>query len=275
MVEGIVRAKIDRVGKVPGWPVLPILMHGDASFSGQGVVYETLQMSQLRAYKTGGTHPPGRQQPGRLHHRADRVALVHLLHGRGQGHPGAGVPRQRRRPRGRRPGGAGGVRLPAALRQGRRRRPGLLPPPRPQRGRRPELHPAADVRPDRAEAQRPQALHRGADRTRRHLRRGRRAGHGALPRPAGERVPRGARGRRRGRRVLPQGPLLPGEAGQGAGHRDHGRADGGRRQGPPAPSPRASRCTRRCCPSSSVARTRSAPDPSTGRRRNCWPSARC
>ncbi|WP_414703452.1 multifunctional oxoglutarate decarboxylase/oxoglutarate dehydrogenase thiamine pyrophosphate-binding subunit/dihydrolipoyllysine-residue succinyltransferase subunit [Propionicimonas sp.] len=55
VVEGIVRAKIDRVGKVPGWPVLPILLHGDASFSGQGVVYEVLQMSQLRAYKTGGT----------------------------------------------------------------------------------------------------------------------------------------------------------------------------------------------------------------------------
>ncbi len=55
VVEGIARAKIDRVGKVPGWPVLPILLHGDAAFSGQGVVYETLQMSQLRAYKTGGT----------------------------------------------------------------------------------------------------------------------------------------------------------------------------------------------------------------------------
>jgi 2-oxoglutarate dehydrogenase E1 component len=55
VVEGIARAKIDRVGKMPGWPVLPILLHGDAAFSGQGVVYETLQMSQLRAYKVGGT----------------------------------------------------------------------------------------------------------------------------------------------------------------------------------------------------------------------------
>jgi 2-oxoglutarate dehydrogenase E1 component len=55
VVEGIARAKIDRIGKVPGWPVMPILLHGDAAFSGQGVVYETLQMSQLRAYKTGGT----------------------------------------------------------------------------------------------------------------------------------------------------------------------------------------------------------------------------
>ncbi len=55
VVQGIARAKIDRVGKVAGWPVLPILLHGDAAFAGQGVVYETLQMSRLRAYKTGGT----------------------------------------------------------------------------------------------------------------------------------------------------------------------------------------------------------------------------
>jgi 2-oxoglutarate dehydrogenase E1 component len=55
VVQGIARAKIDRIGKVPGWPILPILLHGDAAFAGQGVVYETLQMSQLRAYKTGGT----------------------------------------------------------------------------------------------------------------------------------------------------------------------------------------------------------------------------
>ena len=55
VVEGIARAKIDKIGKVEGWPVLPILMHGDAAFAGQGVVYETLQMSQLRAFKTGGT----------------------------------------------------------------------------------------------------------------------------------------------------------------------------------------------------------------------------
>ena len=55
VVQGIARAKIDQIGKIEGWPVLPILMHGDAAFAGQGVVYETLQMSQLRAFKTGGT----------------------------------------------------------------------------------------------------------------------------------------------------------------------------------------------------------------------------
>ncbi|MGE3447066.1 MAG: multifunctional oxoglutarate decarboxylase/oxoglutarate dehydrogenase thiamine pyrophosphate-binding subunit/dihydrolipoyllysine-residue succinyltransferase subunit [Microbacteriaceae bacterium] len=53
VLEGIVRAKQDRTGG--DFSTLPILVHGDASMSGQGVVVETLQMSQLRAYKTGGT----------------------------------------------------------------------------------------------------------------------------------------------------------------------------------------------------------------------------
>jgi 2-oxoglutarate decarboxylase len=54
VLEGIVRAKQDRLA--PGsFSILPILVHGDASMAGQGVVVEQLQMSQLRAYKTGGT----------------------------------------------------------------------------------------------------------------------------------------------------------------------------------------------------------------------------
>ncbi len=55
VVEGIARAKQDRLTSDHAFPVLPILLHGDAAFSGQGVVYETLQMSQLRGYRTGGT----------------------------------------------------------------------------------------------------------------------------------------------------------------------------------------------------------------------------
>ena len=55
VVEGIARAKHDRLTSEHAFPVLPILLHGDAAFAGQGVVYETLQMSQLRGYKTGGT----------------------------------------------------------------------------------------------------------------------------------------------------------------------------------------------------------------------------
>ncbi len=54
VLMGITRAKQDVLGQ-DGFPVLPILLHGDASFAGQGVVFETLQMSQLRGYKVGGT----------------------------------------------------------------------------------------------------------------------------------------------------------------------------------------------------------------------------
>jgi 2-oxoglutarate dehydrogenase E1 component len=54
VLEGIVRAKQDRAGD-GSYGVLPILVHGDASMAGQGIVMEQLQMSQLRGYKTGGT----------------------------------------------------------------------------------------------------------------------------------------------------------------------------------------------------------------------------
>ncbi|MDO5745359.1 MAG: multifunctional oxoglutarate decarboxylase/oxoglutarate dehydrogenase thiamine pyrophosphate-binding subunit/dihydrolipoyllysine-residue succinyltransferase subunit [Micrococcaceae bacterium] len=54
VLEGIVRAKQDREGS-KGSNVLPILVHGDAAFAGQGVVGETLSLSQLEGYKTGGT----------------------------------------------------------------------------------------------------------------------------------------------------------------------------------------------------------------------------
>ncbi len=54
VLEGIVRAKQDRK-PVGSFSWLPILVHGDAAFAGQGVVVETLQMSQLRGYRTGGT----------------------------------------------------------------------------------------------------------------------------------------------------------------------------------------------------------------------------
>jgi 2-oxoglutarate dehydrogenase E1 component len=55
VVEGSVRARQDRRQDSVGDKVLPISIHGDAAFAGQGVVMETFQMSQTRAYKTGGT----------------------------------------------------------------------------------------------------------------------------------------------------------------------------------------------------------------------------
>jgi 2-oxoglutarate dehydrogenase E1 component len=55
VVEGIARAKEDQLGSNDGAPVLPLLIHGEAAFAGQGVVAETLNLSQLPGYQTGGT----------------------------------------------------------------------------------------------------------------------------------------------------------------------------------------------------------------------------
>ncbi|MEJ2868810.1 multifunctional oxoglutarate decarboxylase/oxoglutarate dehydrogenase thiamine pyrophosphate-binding subunit/dihydrolipoyllysine-residue succinyltransferase subunit [Actinomycetospora sp. OC33-EN08] len=56
VLEGIVRAKQDMLDKGPdGFTVMPVAMHGDAAFAGQGVVAETLNLALLRGYRTGGT----------------------------------------------------------------------------------------------------------------------------------------------------------------------------------------------------------------------------
>jgi 2-oxoglutarate dehydrogenase E1 component len=55
VVEGLVRIKQDRAGDAERSRIIPILIHGDAAFAGQGVVAETLNLSQIAGFKTGGT----------------------------------------------------------------------------------------------------------------------------------------------------------------------------------------------------------------------------
>ncbi len=55
VVQGIARAKVDLVYNGDFSKVTPILIHGDASIAGQGIIYEIAQMSELKGYKTGGT----------------------------------------------------------------------------------------------------------------------------------------------------------------------------------------------------------------------------
>src|SRR6202521_1755239 len=55
VVEGSVRARQERRGDAPGDKVLPVQIHGDAAFAGQGVIMETLQLSQARGFYTGGS----------------------------------------------------------------------------------------------------------------------------------------------------------------------------------------------------------------------------
>ena len=55
IVEGMVRARQDQIDPPGSYPVLPILIHGDAAFAGQGVVFETMGMSDISGTRVGGT----------------------------------------------------------------------------------------------------------------------------------------------------------------------------------------------------------------------------
>ena len=55
VVQGISRAKLDSQYNGDSKKILPILIHGDAAFAGQGIVYEVIQMAHLKGYQTGGT----------------------------------------------------------------------------------------------------------------------------------------------------------------------------------------------------------------------------
>ena len=211
-------------------------MHGDAAFAGQGVVAETLQPVAAARLPHRRHHPRHRQQPGRLHHRpastaarrstatdVARMVQAPIFHVNGDD------------PEAVRPRGAAGVRVPPGVQQGRRHRPGLLPPARAQRGRRPLADPAADVRRHRPEALGPQALHRGAHRPRRHHRRGGRGGAAATTRSSSSRSSRrpARRPRTRSRSTRPRrGRADRRAAPRAAGRRptsstgDHPRAGG-------------------------------------------------
>ena len=169
VLEGLVRAKQDLLDKgdtAEGFSVVPLMLHGDAAFAGQGVVAETLNLALLRGYRTGGTiHMIVNNQVG-FTTSPEHSRSVGVLHRRREDDRGADLPRQRRRSRGLRLGGPTGGGLPAEVQEGRRHRHAVLPPPRAQRGRRPVDDPTRDVRRHRPQARCPQDLHRIADRPR-------------------------------------------------------------------------------------------------------------
>ena len=70
VVEGRVRAKQDRRGDRDRAACMPLLIHGDAAFMGQGVVAETLNLAGLEGYTHRRHRPRRRQQPDRLHDRS-------------------------------------------------------------------------------------------------------------------------------------------------------------------------------------------------------------
>ena len=275
VLEGIVRAKQDMIDKGeerlhraagPAARRLRVRRPGRGRRDA-----EPLPAARLPHRRHGARR---RQQPGRLHHQPGRGPVEPLLDRRRPDDQRADLPRERRRPRGLRAGGPAGRRVPAGVQEGRRHRPGLLPPSRAQRGRRPVDDPAADVRHHRPQALGPEAVHRGAGRPRRHHARGGRGGaarttagssSGPSPRPTTRRTPPSpSRSWTRARRSESQvDTAITPEVAQ---------ADRRRARLLPAglhPAPEAaSRC-------SSGARRWPARAASTGPWASCSPSARC
>ena len=127
--------------------IMPVLLHGDAAFAGQGIVMETLQLASLPGYRTGGTihivinnqigftTSPELGRSSIYSTDAAQITQTPIFHINGDD-PEAAYPRDPDR-----------ARLPPRVQQGCRARPRRIPPSRPQRRRRAELHAAGNVRP--------------------------------------------------------------------------------------------------------------------------------
>ena len=148
VVQGRVRAKQDRTSDTERVRCLPVLLHGDAAFAGQGVVAEALNMSELDGYRVGGTvHVVINNQIGFTTAPEERL-FVDLRHRCRADAADSDLSRQRRGRGGHRPGRRSGRRLSPAVSPRRPDRGVVLPEVGPQRGRRARVHAAADVQGD-------------------------------------------------------------------------------------------------------------------------------
>ena len=207
VLEGLVRAKQDLLDKgdgPDGFSVVPMMLHGDAAFAGQGVVAETLNLALLRGYRTGGTihiivnnqigFTTSPETPGPAEYCTDVAKMIGapIFHVNGDD-PEACV---------------WVAQLAVDFRQKFKkdvvidmlcyRRRGH------NEGDDPSMTQPCDVRRHRHQARRPQDLHRSADRPRRHLDERGRGRAARLPGPAGaglQRGPRAGEARDRAERV--------------------------------------------------------------------------